>query len=156
MDYIKTVEAYPFLAVFEERWQDFQRDFNVLKRHFKLGAHSSNKSIVGQVRGFSYFLHGRTIPEMIALGFRHPDWSDAQLYQIQDSFEETLALPEISQTMDFLDSIKEQTGLISVYFSSMKPDARFTMHLNMTLICIALTWDLVSPREMWPLRSVIQ
>lgn len=128
--YIKTTEAYPFLQSFEERWKDFQRDFVMLRKRFKLGVQSSNKSIVGQVRGFSYFLHGKTIPEMIALGFRDPSWSDEQLPHIQHSFEETLSLPEISGTMHFLESIKEEAGLISVYFSSMKPDAMFTMHFN--------------------------
>ncbi|PCI37518.1 MAG: hypothetical protein COB50_03665 [Thiotrichales bacterium] len=130
MDYIKTIDEFPLLSVFESRWEAFQRDFTVLKRHFKLGSHTSNKSIVGQVRGFSYFLHGKTIPEMIALGFRHPDWSDEQLPQIQQSFEATLAMPEIAESMDFLRGIQDELGLISVYFSSMKPSARFTVHFN--------------------------
>ncbi len=129
-NYIGVIDEFPLLAAFEARWQDFQRDFDVLRKHFKLGAHTSNKSIIGQVRGFSYFLHGKTIPEMIALGFRHPDWTDEQLPQIQQSFSETLAMPEIAETMAFLQSIKEELGLISVYFSSMKPSARFTLHFN--------------------------
>ena len=130
MNYVQTTSDFPFLKAMEARWQDFQRDFTVLRKHFKLGAQTSNKSIVGQVRGFSYFLHGKTIPEMIALGFRHPDWTDEQLPQIQQSFEGTLAMPEIAETMDFLESIKDEAGLISVYFSSMKPNARFTLHFN--------------------------
>lgn len=130
MKYIRTCTDFPFLTAFEDRWQKFQRDFDLLKRHFKLGVHTANKSIVGQVRGFSYFLHGKTIPEMIAMGFRHPQWTDEQLPRIQRSFEENLAIPEIAESMAFLESIAEQVGLISVYFSSMKPGAKFTLHFN--------------------------
>jgi hypothetical protein len=130
MNYIMTSKEFPFLTGLEARWKEFQRDFDVLRRHFKLGVHTSNKSIVGQVRGFSYFLHGKTIPEMIALGFRHPDWTDEQLPRIQQSFEETLALPEIADTMQFLESVRDEMGLISVFFSSIKPDAKFLLHFN--------------------------
>ena len=130
MSYIQTVQEFPMLKPLEDYAPNFLRDFHLLRKRFKLGAHTSNKSIVGQARGFSYFLHGKTIPEMIALGFRHPDWTDEQIPGIQESFEETLELPEISETMDFLDSIRESAGLISVYFSSIKPDARFLIHFN--------------------------
>ncbi len=130
MTHIKTVEEFLFLKSFENRWEDFRRDFLILKKHFKLGAHTSNKSIVGQVRGFSYFLHNKTIPDMMNLGFRHPDWRDEQLPQIQTSFEDTLAIPEIAESMRFLNSIKEEAGIISAYFSSMKPNAQFILHYN--------------------------
>ncbi len=130
MSYIKTTADYPFLKVLEERSDKFLRDFSVLRKHFKLGVHTSNKSIVGQVRGFSYFLHGKTIPEMIALGYRHPDWKDEMIPMISASFEETLAIPEIAESMAFFESIKDEAGLVSAYFSSMKPKARFTLHFN--------------------------
>ena len=127
---IKTVADFPFLKPFEARWEDFKQNFILLKKRFKLGAHTSNKSIEGQVRGFSYFLHDKTIPEMIAMGFRHPDWTDEQIPRIQQSFLETLEIPEIKASLDFLRSIQEEAGLISAYFSSMKPDAWFKLHFN--------------------------
>lgn len=128
--YMKSVDTFPFLKAFENRWEDFNRDFMLLKKRFKLGAHTANKSIIGQVRGFSYFLHGKTIPEMMDMGFRHPDWNDEQIPRIQQSFVDTLNIPEIRASLDFLKNIKEEAGLISVYFSSMKPDARFELHFN--------------------------